>query len=427
MNNMNALPKIRPGADDPHHGKRHKEHPEHPFEEKKGFEKGHKGESLASSLEKTKARVMEVLKTLNLDAGDVLTQSGEDILEDKLGKPFVGIIESGGKKPVAIKSKFLDADVVAYTSPGLPKVSGEYPENRDGFVMIKTQDGQGLQVVMSHGVSEGPESAALANTASISAGYDLQRMQPPHMTEVFDRANEQVNGMKKDLDVPKQRLALLGLTMKKGHPESPLYDVEIFNAGDIHCFVLSPQDAKFEHVSPMTVSTKLDESKIPLKKRRELLDKYSKETGETPEKIEKVLTMSAGVSPDFFNPKVQGFTAAPGEIVVVASSDFMRSFGGIEYYFDKGLAQRMTAKLKRGQKLNDVVGDLMRNVVSRQHAGEVEDFPITFIAFEVPKGKTDEDLPKEHTVDEILGEGSQPLKAEPLELDFSEFEPKKDK
>ena len=415
---MGAAPKIPQGSE-------HHERAEHPFEVKR---KGLKKEAAVdASLEETRARVKEVLTPLELDAGDVLTRSGEEILEEKLEKPFVGIIESGSKQPVAISSRFQGADVVAYTTPGLPKPNGEYPENRDGFVMIKTPDGNGLQVVMSHGMSEGPESAALANAASISAGYDLQRMEPPHMTEVFGRVNDQVNGMKKELEVPKHRLSLLGLTMKKDNPDDQLYAIDVMKAGDVHCFVLDTHSGTLVKVTPQTVSATMSKARLPMKRRAEILEKYSKATGATPKRIEGILTMSAGQTDETFRPEVESLMAAPGEVVIVATTDFMKSFGGIEHYYDKTIGQLITAQLKRGKRLNDIIGDLMRRVIKRQQDGEVEDYPMSVVAFQVPeKPEESTESVKQLTVEDVLQKPGEekpalPEKRKLLDLDFSDL------
>jgi len=376
-----------------------------------------------SSLESTKARALEVIKPLELDAAEVLMTPGKEILAEKLDKPFKGVIESGGKKPSGIKAKFLGSEIFAFSSPGLEKQNGEYPENRDGFVLMKTKDGKGLHVVMSHGVSEGPEAAALANAASVSVGYDLNRMHPPHLTDAFERANDLVNSMKKELDIPKQRLALTGMTLKKGHEESPLYDVEVMSAGDIHCFVIDPETGKVMHTIPATISGEFDNARLTMKRRKEILEKRAKETGSTPQQIEKILSMSAGLSPEYFKPVESHLHAAPGEVVVMATSDFMNSFGGKEYFQDGTMGKLIAQRLKEGKKLVDIIKDMMKNVIRRQKEGKIEETPVSVVAFEVPGAEKASDKPKkkEKTVDELLG------KFVPLELDFSELEePKKD-
>jgi hypothetical protein len=268
--NTNTAPNIQPGADDGHKRKKPKlpqmqivkpvapegwapdedeekysdEYGEHPNEAKaRGIRIG---KFLEASLKSTSARVQEVMKPLKLDAADLVTKSGINILTQTLGKRPDMILESGGNKPSGVKTKFQGSDVYAFTSPGLQKKNRKFPENRDGFVISKTKDDKNLQIIMTHGVSEGPEAAALANTAAVSAGYDLNRMHPAQLPEVFENANDHINDIKVELDVPKQRLAILGATIHKQHPGRSLYAVDVMSAGDIHCFVVEPLNGKVE-------------------------------------------------------------------------------------------------------------------------------------------------------------------------------------
>lgn len=375
-----------------------------------------------SSLEGTKQRVLEVIKPLKLDAGDLLTNNGKTIIEEKLGKPFNGIVYSGSRVPVGLRTQFKHGDVFAISSPGLQKKNGEYPENRDGFVVNQTKDGLGLNIVMSHGVTEGPEAAALANAASVSAAYDLSRMHPPRLSEVLVGVNDQVNGVKKELDIPKQRLSLLGVTVQKGAPESPLYQVDVVNAGDVHCFVVNTFNGHVEQTTPATVSGELQNEHLPMAKRKELLGKYAQKSGATVEQIERTLVMSAGMATDYFKPLETNLTAAPGEIVVVASADFMRSIGGAEFFQDGTFAKMLSQRLKEGQKLGDILTSVTKNILRRQKEAKLEDFPVSIVAFEVPGAEFG--APRqgpELTLEEVM---ARPL---PLDLDFSDLEkPEKD-
>ncbi len=381
------------------------------------------GNFLDESLESTKARVMEIMRPLELDAGDLLTKPGKDILDEQLEKPSLVIVESGGKKPVGMKTHFKGQDVYGFTSPGLQKKNGEFPENRDGFVIAKTKDGEGLHVIMTHGVSEGPESAALANTASVSAGYDLNSMDQIHLPEVFERANDMVNSVKKELDIPKQRLAMLGATIHKGDPGSPLYSVEVLSAGDVHCFVVDTGTEKVEQTTPSTVTGELQNAKLPMKTRNELLEKWSKNSGAPVEEIKKILTMSAGLSSEYFKPLLTGLTAAPGEIVVVATSDFMKSFGGEEYFQDGTVGKMIAERLKKGQKLGDILADLTKMVMKRQKDDKLEDYPVSIVAFEVPGKAKKAPLKPEQSVDEIMNNAGELMDDKvPLVLDFKDLE-----
>ncbi len=376
------------------------------------------GASLEASMGETKKSIFEVIQPLEIDAADVLTKSGKEILGEKLEKNFLGIIESGGKKPVAYKALFNKGEIVAMGSPGLKKANGEYPENRDGMVIMKTKDGQGLQMIMTHGVSEGPESAALANTAAVSAGFDLSRMHPPHLTDVFDRTNDMLNSIKRELNVPKQRTAIIGVTLTKASDNIPLYNVEILNAGDAHCFVIDTLSGKIVQSIPATVGGEFQKAKLSMRRRKEILDKRSKQTGATPKQIEQVLSMSAGVTSEFFDPRETDIQAGPGEIVVVASSDFMKAFGGHEYFQDGTMGKLLTERLKKGQSFEKIMTQIMKNVLRRQNDGKIEEHPLSVIAFQVPgsvvsTGKTKK---PELTVEEVLGKTVRPL-----ELDFEDL------
>lgn len=376
------------------------------------------GDYLEASLRETSKKTLEVLRPLELDVAEVLTRSGKDILAEKLPEPNKGIIESGGRKPVAMKANFKGNDVFAFSTPGLPNTHGHYAENRDGFVIMKTADGEGLQVVLSHGVSEGPEAAALTNTACVSVSHDLNKTRAPNLTTALERANDQVMGMKKELDVPKQRVAMLAATIKKASSEVPLYSIDVQNAGDAHCFVIEPFSGKVMKSTIATVRSRLDREKLPASKKNELLEKWATNANATKEQVERVLTMSAGVTDEFFAPVESGLTAAPGEIVVIASADFMRSVGGAEFFQDGAMGTMISRKLKEGKKLGDVLAGIVKNTMRRQKEGKLEDTPLSVIAFEVPGANKAAKTPKrqEATVDEILG---KPL---PLDLDLSDLQ-----
>ena len=339
------------------------------------FEKG---------LKETKIAVEETLQPLELGAEDVLTKTGAQIIKEKSKRKLNGAIESGEVSTRAFTMSFHNGPVVGVNYPGIHKRGGGFAESADGMVAVRGRKREELTLVMTHGMGDTPEDAAISNAAAVTAAYDLNRDTTPHLPQLFNHMNETVNGVSDELGAATKGVSVLAARIHKDSPQSALYNVDVLSAGDNHCFVLDPLSGKVQSTTLQTVAGKLQEKRFSMKARKEIVRRLAEKEGLTPGDAEQGVIRWVGMPDEEFEPVAQTLEAAEGEIVVVASGAFMKSIGGAEFFQD-GVVGRMIAKqLKEGKNLKEICIGMTKNTASRQQNDQLPEKAVSIMAYQVP-------------------------------------------
>lgn len=292
-------------------------------------------------------------KPIELKAEETLEPARKALGHHMKTIPRSMVIEGGTAKEQQIfHTEFKHTPVSGGTFPGQKRSSGLFPENKNGIVIYPDDKQDRLSVYMTNVDGYGPEDAAMANAAAITAAYELtsgNEILQSRMTEfekmekVFNFTANSVGPVGEEFGVKEKKIDMLGARLSPDFNEKA-WRLDVANNGNNHCIIIDPRSGKLRNARQ---GVRKPGSKKPVEQ-----------------------------------PVGSEFIVATGDIVVIATDKMVEAVGG-----EEKLAAAFTEKLKKGLEIGEICGSLLDDVERRQEDGEIEDSSVSIVAFKVPEFK----------------------------------------
>jgi hypothetical protein len=335
-----------------------------------------------STLE-THARINYQLRPLLLTPGELFDRTGLEILQDQLGCESPVMIRSGESQQVVNIMKFRGKPMISLSTPGLPGYQKNGRKNTTAFVLHSHPEQRHLSAVMFNGLNADLEDAALANAAAVTAAYDLSRSADLNLAQIFQHTNRMVCDQKEEMSLPQKHVAVLGACLEPENNSSSDYQLQILGAGDIHCIIINPEIRRCQSTPLQTVANRLQHFNVPMGKRKQILEEYSRRSQLPLDHLEQALLQSFGQ--EEFIPVESRLKARSGEILVLASGCFIRSFGGSEFFQDSNFSRIFLSEYFRNAKnLYKASQNVFNRITERQQKGTFPDRAFSLFAVEIP-------------------------------------------
>lgn len=324
-----------------------------------GWELAEQGEEVEAMTEMVHSRVRKTLEK-RIQIEDVFGP-GKEALKKLLSPVPKGLtLLSGDNKleRVALDG-FGNKKIYVTTYPGMKRMHGDYPQNRDGVSVLISREGdlKTVSLVVLHSDAE-PESdaAPLVNAAAIAAANHQahdQKKGKIASDSVFRSVDLAVEEASREIPF-EGSIDGIHAVIKKD-PQEPFYRIDVAKIGPMHCLTLDP-DGHFESLS-------VDPQLRPYK-----------------DKLEMGLTLQE--LQETFDEKMQRdqWILAPEEIVVLASDDIVQRVGG-----EKKLAFKISQFLREGRSLEEIESILIEAVKMAQEEASMKDRSASLVLFQVPK------------------------------------------